>query len=71
MALCYKDRTFCEAAPRCKNAVGCWRHLDKTEKARADVWAIQMGMVDDDGNPAPWIAYTDFSKSCLSYEVKQ
>jgi len=66
--VCYKDKTFCSAASTCKNAIGCFRHLDKTERAKADVWAVQMGMVEEDGTPAPWFAWSDFSKRCLSYE---
>lgn len=69
--ICYKDMTFCSAAPRCKNSMGCFRHFDRTTRARADVWAISMGMVDEEGNPAPWVAYSDFSSRCESYEVKK
>lgn len=70
MALCYKDRTFCEAASRCVNAVGCFRHLDTIEKTRANSWAISMGMVGEDGSPEPWIAWSDFSSRCESYSPK-
>lgn len=70
MALCYKDMTFCSAAHNCKNSIGCYRHFDKATRARADVWATSMGMVDEEGNPAPWVAYSDFSSRCESYEPK-
>jgi hypothetical protein len=68
--ICYRDMTFCSAAPQCKNSVGCYRHFDKLTRAKADIWAIQMGMVDDEGNPAPWVAYSDFSPRCESYSPK-
>ena len=67
----YRDMTFCSAAPQCKNSVGCYRHFDKLNRAKADVWAIQMGMVDDEGNPAPLVAYSDFSPRCESYAQVQ
>jgi hypothetical protein len=68
--ICYRDMTFCSVAPQCKNSVGCYRHFDKLNRAKADVWAVQLGMVDEEGNPAPWVAYSDFSPRCESYEVK-
>lgn len=71
MAFCYRDMTFCSAAEHCKNSVGCYRHFDRLSRAKADLWAIQMGLLDEDNNPAPPVAYSDFSKSCISYEVKQ
>lgn len=67
----YRDMTFCSAAKTCKNAVGCHRHFDKATRARADVWAVQMNMLDEDGKPGPWVAWSDFSKSCISYEEKK
>ena len=69
--ICYRDMTFCSAAPQCKNSVGCYRHFDKLTRAKADIWAIQMGMVDDEGNPAPLVAYSDFSPRCESYAQVQ
>lgn len=71
MVVCYRDMTFCSAAPQCKNSVGCYRHFDKLNRAKANVWAIQIGMVDNEGNPAPHVAYSDFSLRCESYEVKK
>lgn len=68
--ICYRDMTFCSAAPNCKNSVGCYRHFDKLHKTRADLWAMQMGMVDKDNSPAPLVAYSDFSIRCEAYEVK-
>lgn len=70
MALCYMDMTFCSAASHCKNSVGCFRHFHKRLRASADKWAIDMGMVDEEGKPAPWVAYSDFSSRCESYEPK-
>jgi hypothetical protein len=70
MALCYKDRSFCMAAPNCANAIGCFRHFDDIERRYADRWALRSGMVDEDGKPAPMVAYTDFSNSCPSYKKK-
>lgn len=69
--ICYRDMTFCSAAPQCKNSVGCYRHFDKLNRAKADIWAVQMGMVDEEGNPAPWVAYSDFSSRCESYAQVQ
>lgn len=67
--LCYRDMSFCSAAPQCKNAESCHRYFDRHTRAKADLWAISMGMFHGD-EPAPLVAYVDFSKSCPSYEVK-
>lgn len=64
----YLDRTFCRAAGHCKNREDCFRYLSPTLQERADLWAIRGGMIDEGGQPAPWIAYSDFSNSCPSYE---
>ena len=71
MAICYKDMTFCLAEKRCENASGCWRSLSPSERAKADLWAISMGMLDEDNNPAPWIAWADFSQRCELYKEKK
>lgn len=65
--ICYRDMTFCSVAPKCKNRIGCYRHFDAVQRTRAEGWAISMGMVED-GEPSPLVAYSDFSKSCTSYE---
>lgn len=69
--ICFRDMTFCSAAKQCENAIGCFRHFDRLNEAKANLWAIQMNMLDEDNNPAPRVAYSDFSKSCLSYKEKK
>ena len=68
MPICYKDQSFCMAAPVCANAAGCWRNFDHIEREKADLWAVRCGMVEADGTPAPRVAYTDFRDSCSSFE---
>jgi hypothetical protein len=67
----FLDRTFCTAASNCRNALNCYRYLSPELKDRADAWAIQCGMVGEDGQPEPWIAWSDFSGRCPSYEEKK
>jgi hypothetical protein len=67
----YLDRTFCSAAGRCKNNTGCYRYMSPALMEKAELWAIQCRMLDKDGNPAPWIAWSDFSNHCPSYEETQ
>jgi hypothetical protein len=69
--MCYKDMSFCSAAPRCENAPGCWRNFDHIEKERANAWALDCGMVGDKGSPAPLVAYMDFSLTCPQYISKE
>ena len=65
--ICYKDRTYCSAL--CKNKEGCYRGFTQKDRASADLWAIQCGMVSPDGIPEPRVAYSDFSKRCDDYEA--
>ena len=58
--ICYKDMTFCSAAPMCKNREGCFRYLTPEDKERADAWA---GVL-----PVTPIAFADFSDTCPKYE---
>jgi hypothetical protein len=66
----FLDRTFCLAADNCRSAINCYRYLSPELKERADKWAIQCGMVGEDGLPEPRIAWSDFSNNCHSYEAK-
>jgi hypothetical protein len=67
--VCYRDMTFCSAGDHCKSANICFRFFSKEVSIKADMWAIQMGMLDkEDGTPAPWVAWADFSERCEAYE---
>lgn len=63
----FLDRTFCSVADVCENRVGCYRHFSKDLRVRADKWALDMGMVDDGGNPTPYVSWTDLSSSCVGF----
>lgn len=65
----FLDRTFCTAADNCLNAKDCYRYLSPELRVRANEWAIRSKMIDKDGLPEPWIAWSDFSNHCPSYEV--
>lgn len=63
----FLDRTFCSVADVCENRVGCYRHLSKDLRVRADKWALDIGMVSDEGDPEPILAWADFSASCVGF----
>lgn len=57
MAICYKDRTFCDSD--CKNT-DCFRNFTDDERRGARMWWHH----DPDNAP---IAFADFSETCEEY----